>query len=71
MVSFVTGLTDPVADVDNFIREYDISYGRNHPRFYRGAYSEVSVSRRPSPLPIKFCDNSPMVQGLCLYIFGL
>ncbi|XP_067928516.1 FAS-associated factor 2-like [Watersipora subatra] len=35
------GTTDPVGDVENFIREYNITYGSIHPAFYHGSYSQA------------------------------
>ena len=43
-IYFFKGLTDPVADVQNFIREFNDNYGGSHPQFYHGTYSEVSTS---------------------------
>lgn len=35
-------VTDPVGDVVSFIRSFEEKYGRSHPVFYQGAYSQVS-----------------------------
>lgn len=34
-------VTDPLADVMNFIESYETRYGSNHPVFYQGTYSQV------------------------------
>ncbi|KAF6019851.1 Faf [Bugula neritina] len=34
-------LTDPTADVEKFIREYDERYGTEHPTFCQGTYSQA------------------------------
>lgn len=34
-------VTDPVGDVVSFIRSFEEKYGRSHPVFYQGTYSQV------------------------------
>lgn len=34
-------VTDPLADVMNFIENYETRYGTNHPVFYQGTYSQA------------------------------
>ncbi|CAN8017306.1 unnamed protein product [Ixodes persulcatus] len=34
-------VTDPLADVMNFIESYETRYGSNHPVFYQGTYSQA------------------------------
>lgn len=34
-------VTDPVGDVLRFIHMFDETYGRNHPVFYQGSYSQA------------------------------
>lgn len=34
-------ITDPVADVGKFIRNYESMYGNEHPIFYRGSYKQA------------------------------
>ncbi|EEC16661.1 UBX domain-containing protein, putative [Ixodes scapularis] len=36
-----TVVTDPLADVMNFIEGYETRYGSNHPVFYQGTYSQA------------------------------
>lgn len=36
-----TILTDPLGDVTNFIQNFEGSFGRNHPNFFRGTYSQA------------------------------
>lgn len=35
-------VTDPVGDVVSFIHSFEEKYGRSHPVFYQGTYSQVS-----------------------------
>lgn len=35
-------VTDPVGDVVSFIHNFEEKYGRSHPVFYQGTYSQVS-----------------------------
>lgn len=35
-------MTDPVGDVVSFIHNFEEKYGRSHPVFYQGTYSQVS-----------------------------
>lgn len=35
-------VTDPVGDVVSFIQNFEEKYGRSHPVFYQGTYSQVS-----------------------------
>lgn len=34
-------VTDPVGDVVSFIHSFEEKYGRSHPVFYQGTYSQV------------------------------
>jgi FAS-associated factor 2 len=34
-------ITDPTADVDDFVRRYEAEFGSVHPDFYRGTYSQA------------------------------
>ena len=34
-------VTDPVGDVVRFVEYFNETYGRNHPTFYQGSYSQV------------------------------
>lgn len=36
-------VTDPVGDVVSFIHSFEEQYGRSHPVFYQGTYSQVSL----------------------------
>lgn len=36
-------VTDPVGDIISFIHMFEEKYGRTHPVFYQGTYSQVSV----------------------------
>lgn len=36
-------VTDPVGDVVSFIHNFEEKYGRSHPVFYQGTYSQVSL----------------------------
>lgn len=40
-VTSLSAITDPEADVGNFIRQFEAEYGREHPAFYHGSYSQV------------------------------
>lgn len=35
-------VTDPVGDVVSFIHDFEEKYGRSHPVFYQGTYSQVN-----------------------------
>lgn len=35
-------MTDPVGDVVSFIHDFEEKYGRSHPVFYQGTYSQVN-----------------------------
>lgn len=35
-------VTDPVGDVVSFMHSFEEKYGRSHPVFYQGTYSQVS-----------------------------
>lgn len=37
-------VTDPVGDIISFIHMFEEKYGRIHPVFYQGTYSQVSVT---------------------------
>jgi len=37
--------TDPLGDVLSFIDQFEQLFGANHPEFYRGTYSQVSLSQ--------------------------
>lgn len=39
--NFNRAITDPAADVEKFIQNYEAKYGANHPTFYRGSYSQA------------------------------
>lgn len=39
-------VTDPVGDVVSFIHNFEEKYGRSHPVFYQGTYSQVSGKTR-------------------------
>lgn len=36
-------VTDPVGDVVSFIQSFEEKYGRSHPVFYQGTYSQVKL----------------------------
>lgn len=37
-------VTDPVGDVVSFIHNFEEKYGRSHPVFYQGTYSQVGLN---------------------------
>ena len=39
----LSDVTDPVGDVTRFIRNFNDKYGMEHPTFYQGSYSQVSL----------------------------
>lgn len=41
MTAFSSDVTDPLGDVNNFIKKFEEVYGSFHPTFYRGTYSQV------------------------------
>ena len=42
-------VTDPVGDVVSFIQTFEEKYGRSHPVFYQGTYSQVSFTEDNFP----------------------
>lgn len=67
IVRFGTVVTDPLADVTNFIREYNEKYP-NHPVFYQGTYAQVLNDAKQE---LKFLavylhsDNKAEVASFC------
>uniref|UniRef100_A0A915KMQ0 UBX domain-containing protein n=1 Tax=Romanomermis culicivorax TaxID=13658 RepID=A0A915KMQ0_ROMCU len=49
-------ITDPTADVEKFIQNYEAKYGANHPTFYRGSYSQA------------LSDARKELKYLCIYL---
>ena len=43
----LSDVTDPVGDVTRFIRNFNDKYGTEHPTFYQGSYSQVSLKKGP------------------------
>lgn len=44
-------VTDPVGDIVSFVHSFEEKYGRAHPVFYQGTYSQVSARQLCAPPP--------------------